>query len=127
MASQKAVHDALKMASSQGAAESTANGPFVHLHVHSAFSLREGALPIKKTIDLAIADNQPAIAVTDRNNLFGALEFSQKSAVVSWRLILTMTLAREANFLRLICHSSSCLQAVKPGLPICAFWPVTRI
>ncbi|WP_341760188.1 DNA polymerase III subunit alpha [Candidatus Endowatersipora endosymbiont of Watersipora subatra] len=50
--------------------------PFVHLHVHSAYSLLESALPLKKIIDLTISDNQPALAVTDRNNLFGALEYS---------------------------------------------------
>ncbi|MEM8751100.1 MAG: PHP domain-containing protein, partial [Pseudomonadota bacterium] len=54
--------------------------PFVHLHTHSAFSLLEGALPLAKLIDLAVADNQPALAITDRSNLFGALEFSQKAS-----------------------------------------------
>ncbi len=53
---------------------------FVHLHVHSAFSLLEGALPLKELIELAVADNQPAVAITDRNNLFGALEFSEKAS-----------------------------------------------
>ena len=52
---------------------------FVHLRVHSAFSLLEGALPIKKIIGKAISDQQPAIAITDTNNLFAALEFSQKA------------------------------------------------
>lgn len=54
-------------------------GPgFVHLHVHSAFSLLEGALPIGKLGALAKADKMPALAITDSNNLFGALEFSEK-------------------------------------------------
>ncbi|MGY6644514.1 MAG: DNA polymerase III subunit alpha [Salinarimonas sp.] len=51
---------------------------FVHLHVHSSYSLLEGALPIAKIAKLAAADRQPAIALTDTNNLFGALEFSEK-------------------------------------------------
>lgn len=51
---------------------------FVHLHIHSSFSLREGALSIAKLIQHAKADQQPAIAITDTNNLFGALEFSEK-------------------------------------------------
>ncbi|MBU2325924.1 MAG: DNA polymerase III subunit alpha, partial [Alphaproteobacteria bacterium] len=56
------------------------NGPgFVHLRVHSAYSLLEGALPLKKILGKAVADDQPAIAVTDTNNLFVALEFSQKA------------------------------------------------
>ena len=53
---------------------------FVHLHVHTAFSLREGALALGKLIDLAVRDGQPALAVTDTNNLFSALEFSEKAA-----------------------------------------------
>ncbi len=56
-------------------------GPgFVHLHVHSSFSLREGALSIAKLGKLAAADGMPALAITDTNNLFGALEFSEKLA-----------------------------------------------
>ena len=51
--------------------------PFVHLRVHSAYSLLEGALPLKKIVGHAVKDETPAIAVTDTNNLFGALEFAQ--------------------------------------------------
>jgi DNA polymerase III subunit alpha len=51
---------------------------FVHLHVHSAFSLLEAALPIAKLAKLAEDDAMPALALTDTNNLFGALEFSEK-------------------------------------------------
>ncbi|MBA5724569.1 DNA polymerase III subunit alpha, partial [Candidatus Liberibacter sp.] len=50
---------------------------FVHLRIHSAYSLLEGALPFKKILKKTGEDDQPAIAVTDTNNLFGALEFSQ--------------------------------------------------
>jgi DNA polymerase III subunit alpha len=53
---------------------------FVHLHVHSAFSLREGALSIETLANLSKADEMPALAITDTNNLFGALEFSEKLA-----------------------------------------------
>ena len=56
-------------------------GPgFVHLHVHSAYSLLEGALPLAKLLALAAKDMQPALAVSDTSNLFGALEFSEKAA-----------------------------------------------
>src|SRR6476620_6993764 len=55
-------------------------GPgFIHLHVHSAYSLLEGALPLGKLLDLAKADRQPALGIADTNNLFGALEFSEKA------------------------------------------------
>jgi DNA polymerase-3 subunit alpha len=51
---------------------------YVHLKTHSAYSLLEGALPIAKIAKLAEAAGMPAIALTDTNNLFGALEFSEK-------------------------------------------------
>ncbi len=66
---------------------------FVHLHVHSAFSLLEGALPIKKLADLAKADKQPALALTDTSNLFGALEFSEKFAESGLQPIVGATIA----------------------------------
>lgn len=49
---------------------------FIHLRVHSAYSLAEGAIRIKELPKLCHKWNMPAIAVTDSNNLFGALEFS---------------------------------------------------
>ena len=52
---------------------------FIHLRVHSAYSLLEGALPLKTILSAALDDRQPAIAITDTNNLFGALEFSVKA------------------------------------------------
>ena len=51
---------------------------FVHLKVHSAYSLLEGALPIAKLAKMAAALKFPALGLTDTNNLFGALEFSDK-------------------------------------------------
>ena len=53
---------------------------FVHLKVHSAYSLLEGALPIGRIAKLAEADGMPAVGLTDTSNLFGALEFSEKLA-----------------------------------------------
>lgn len=55
------------------------NVGFVHLRVHSAYSLLEGALPLKSLIKLAAADKMPALGLTDTGNLFGALEFSEKT------------------------------------------------
>ena len=53
---------------------------FVHLHVHSSYSLLEGALMIARLAELAKKDRQPALALTDTDNMFGALEFSEKMA-----------------------------------------------
>ncbi|MBV8791286.1 MAG: PHP domain-containing protein, partial [Pseudolabrys sp.] len=66
---------------------------FVHLHVHSSYSLLEGALPISKLADLAKADKQPALALTDTDNMFGALEFSEKLAGYGIQPIIGCALA----------------------------------
>jgi DNA polymerase III subunit alpha len=50
---------------------------FVHLRVHSAYSLSEGAIRVDKIATLAKEAAMPAVAITDSGNLFGALEFSQ--------------------------------------------------
>jgi len=70
------------------------NGPgFVHLHVHSSYSLLEGALTISKLAELAKADRQPALALTDSDNMFGALEFSDKLASAGIQPIIGCALA----------------------------------
>ncbi|HEY7384480.1 MAG TPA: DNA polymerase III subunit alpha [Beijerinckiaceae bacterium] len=66
---------------------------FVHLHVHSSYSLLEGALKIADLAKLAAADRQPALALTDTNNLFGALEFSEKLAGLGIQPIAGMQLS----------------------------------
>ncbi len=53
---------------------------FVHLRVHSAYSLSEGALKIKELVKLCGQHAMPAVAVTDSGNLFGALEFASAAA-----------------------------------------------
>ncbi|MBV28530.1 MAG: hypothetical protein CMM22_01805, partial [Rhodospirillaceae bacterium] len=54
-----------------------AHADFVHLRVHSAYSLLEGAIPIRELVALVRDDAMPAVAVTDSGNLFGAMEFAQ--------------------------------------------------
>ena len=54
--------------------------PFVHLRVHSAYSMAEGAIKIPKLAALCAANDMPAVALTDTRNLFGALEFSVECA-----------------------------------------------
>jgi DNA polymerase-3 subunit alpha len=53
---------------------------FVHLRVHSAYSLSEGAIKVEKIAALAREMAMPAVAITDTSNMFGALEFSQYCA-----------------------------------------------
>jgi DNA polymerase III subunit alpha len=70
------------------------SGPgFVHLHVHSSYSLLEGALPIARLAELAKTDRQPALALTDTDNMFGVLEFSDKLAGAGIQPIVGCALA----------------------------------
>ena len=69
------------------------NAGFVHLHVHSAYSLLKGSIKIAKLGELAKADRQPALALTDTDNMFGALEFSDKMAGYGIQPIVGLELA----------------------------------
>ena len=53
---------------------------FVHLRVHSAYSLAEGAVRIPELVKLCQEHEMPAAAVTDTANLFGAMEFALAAA-----------------------------------------------
>src|SRR5581483_6967436 len=49
---------------------------FIHLRVHTAYSLSAGAIKVKELVGLCKANKMPAVAITDTGNLFGTLEFS---------------------------------------------------
>lgn len=56
-------------------------GPnFIHLRVHSAYSLAEGAIRVKDLVKRCVDWRMPAVAITDTNNMFGALEFAQAAS-----------------------------------------------
>ncbi|MFN3627625.1 MAG: PHP domain-containing protein, partial [Parvibaculum sp.] len=65
---------------------------FIHLRLHSAYSLLEGAIRIKEIPKLCKADGMPAVALTDTGNLFGALEFSEVLAEAGIQPITGCTL-----------------------------------
>ena len=48
---------------------------FVHLHVHSQFSMLDGALRLPDLIGRAAELGMPAVALTDHSNMFGAVQF----------------------------------------------------
>jgi len=52
---------------------------FVHLHVHTDYSMLDGAAKIDELLDKAVDFKMPAIAITDHGNNFGAYEFWQKA------------------------------------------------
>ncbi|MFZ2007716.1 MAG: PHP domain-containing protein, partial [Stellaceae bacterium] len=53
---------------------------FIHLRVHTAYSLSAGAIKIKELVGLCKKNSMPAVAITDSGNLFGALEFATACA-----------------------------------------------
>ncbi|MDH5740867.1 MAG: PHP domain-containing protein, partial [Nitrospira sp.] len=52
---------------------------FVHLHLHTQFSLLDGANQIEPLVRQIKSFNQPAVAMTDHGNMFGAVEFYRKA------------------------------------------------
>ena len=48
---------------------------FVHLNVHSHYSIMDGCASIRELVDAAIKDRMPGIAITDNGNMFGIIEF----------------------------------------------------
>ena len=61
---------------------------FIHLRVHTEYSLLEGAVPVKTLPGLVAGMDMPAVAVTDTNNMFCALEFSETAAAKGVQPIL---------------------------------------
>ncbi|MFY9241154.1 MAG: DNA polymerase III subunit alpha [Roseovarius sp.] len=53
---------------------------FIHLRVHTEYSLLEGAVRLKKLPQMCVDAGMPAVAVTDTNNMFAALEFAVSAA-----------------------------------------------
>jgi DNA polymerase-3 subunit alpha len=70
-----------------------AHADFVHLRVHSAYSLLEGAIKVEELGALCRADDMPAVAVTDTRNLFGALQFSMAASDAGVQPIIGCELA----------------------------------
>lgn len=61
---------------------------FVHLHVHSQYSILDGACRISELVSKASADGMPGVAVTDHGNLFGIKEFYEKAKAAGIKPII---------------------------------------
>ena len=48
---------------------------FTHLHVHTEYSMLDGAARIKEVVAAAASDGQPALGITDHGNMYGILDF----------------------------------------------------
>ncbi len=66
--------------------------PFIHLRARSAYSLLQSALQVKTLTKLAAGREMPALGLTDSNNLFGALEFSEAAAEAGVQPIIGVAL-----------------------------------
>ncbi|MBZ4040442.1 DNA polymerase III subunit alpha [Novilysobacter selenitireducens] len=55
------------------------SAPFVHLHLHSEFSLADSTIRVGELVKRCVALGQPAVALTDINNLFAAVQFQKKA------------------------------------------------
>jgi DNA polymerase-3 subunit alpha len=61
---------------------------FVHLHVHTAYSLLDGAVRVPDLLARAAALEMPAVAITDHGSLFGVLDFYQKARAAGIKPLL---------------------------------------
>ena len=61
---------------------------FVHLHVHTQYSILDGAASIQSLVDRAVELGMPAVAITDHGNMFGAKEFYDKARKAGIKPIL---------------------------------------
>ena len=74
---------------------------FVHLHLHSQYSLLDGSIKFDELVERAENHSMPAVAVTDHGNLFGAYEFFEKAKaqgvkpIIGCELYVTPTLKLE--------------------------------
>lgn len=95
--------------------------PFVHLHCHSAYSLLEGTAKPQTLVGMAKRLKMPALALTDRNNMYGAVPFYLQAQKGGVKPILGMEvdlddgsqlvlLARNMDGYRNLCHLASTLQ-----------------
>jgi len=66
--------------------------PFVHLHVHTEFSLVDSTVRIPTLMQQCAADGMPAVAMTDQNNLFGMVKFYKKAMAAGIKPIIGVDL-----------------------------------
>src|SRR5213082_455488 len=70
---------------------------FIHLRVHSAYSLSAGAIKTKELVQLCRGEAMPAVAITDSGNLFGALEFATACSEAGIQPIIGCEIALAPN------------------------------
>ena len=61
---------------------------FVHLNVHSHYSINDGCASIKELVDAAIKDKMPGVAITDNGNMFGMMSAQRNRPFCALKLVL---------------------------------------
>lgn len=64
------------------------NADFTHLHLHTSYSLLDGAIRLEELFETAVKDKMEAVAITDHGNMFGVLEFYSQAKAAGIKPIL---------------------------------------
>src|SRR5438874_2281423 len=94
---------------------------FVHLHLHTEYSLLDGAIRMKELMKKAVEFKMPAVAVTDHGNLFGAIEFYQEATRAGVKPIMVARLTSHRGRTR----RRRTLCEKRPIISLC--WPRTTL
>ncbi len=84
----KVVSDVVSPAGLHKSEEETINNPFVHLHIHTQYSILDGASDIKMLMEKIKGDQMTALAITDHGNMFGVKEFHNEATKMGIKPIL---------------------------------------
>ena len=63
---------------------------FVHLRLHSEYSIVDGIVRIDEAVEAAVTDGMPALALTDLSNVFGLVKFYQELGFLRFNLTMGM-------------------------------------
>ena len=104
--------------------------PFTHLHVHSQYSILDGAASIESLVQKAKADDMKAVALTDHGTMFGIKEFHMACKRLGLKPILgceTYVASRSMEDRSETCRRSPVLLAKKTDTPTRLSWSLANM
>ena len=93
---------------------------FVHLHLHTEYSLLDGACRISDVMEKAHATKMPAVAITDHGNMFGAIEFYRAAQergikpIIGCEVYVAPVVKRDIEHPRIVNDAAQCVVLVHP-------------